>query len=272
MTALAVALGAVVGVVLGLTGAGGSIFAVPLLMWGLGWTLPQAAPVALVAVCAAAAFGTISAWDVRYVRYRAALVLAATAWITAPFGLQAARVMPVTALGLLFAAVLLVVALRMVLQARRAPEETAVVRAAERLPVCHLDPLTGRFDWTPTSVAAMTGIGAATGLLAGLLGVGGGFVIVPALRAWTDLSMHSAVATSLMAIALISAGTVAAAALQGLHIPWSVALPFLAGTLGGMVAGRSCARRVAGPALQLGFAACMFIVALLMGAHALGWA
>ena len=47
----AIALGVLVGLVLGLTGAGGSIFAVPLLMWGLEWTLPQAAPVALLAVC-----------------------------------------------------------------------------------------------------------------------------------------------------------------------------------------------------------------------------
>jgi uncharacterized membrane protein YfcA len=239
-------------------------------MWGLGWTLPQAAPVALVAVCAGAAFGTIAAWDVSVVRYRAAMLLAAASWLTAPLGLQAARVLPLAALTLLFAGVLVLVATRLVLQARRAPDETAVVRAATRPPVCQLDPRTGRFDWNRASLAVMAGIGALTGFLAGLLGVGGGFVIVPALRAWTDLSMHSAVATSLMAIALVSAGTVAAAAWQGLAIPWPVAVPFLAGTLGGMLAGRLCARRIAGPRLQLGFALCMLLVALGMGAHGLG--
>lgn len=262
MTALAVALGAVVGVVLGLTGAGGSIFAVPLLMWGLGWTLPQAVPVALVAVCAAAAFGTIAAWDVRYVRYRAALLLAATAWITAPFGLQAARVMPVTALGLLFAAVLLVVALRMVLQVRRAPEETAVVRAAERLPVCHLDPLTGRFDWTPASVAAMTGIGAATGLLAGLLGVGGGFVIVPALVLFSGMAIRRAVGTSLLVITLVSASGVASHLWAGRDIPIETTLYFIIGGVLGMFLGISASRRLSGPALQKFFAVAIVAVAI----------
>ena len=78
MSAVSGLLGAIVGLVLGLTGAGGSIFAVPLLMWGLGWTLPQATPVALLAVCAGASFGTITAWDVELVRYRAAMLMAAT--------------------------------------------------------------------------------------------------------------------------------------------------------------------------------------------------
>ena len=56
---MALLLGLIVGAVLGLTGAGGSILAVPLLMAGLGWSLSQAAPVALLAVCAAATFGSI---------------------------------------------------------------------------------------------------------------------------------------------------------------------------------------------------------------------
>jgi len=264
------ALGAVVGLVLGLTGAGGSIFAVPLLMWGLGWTLPEAAPVALLAVAGAAAFGTIAAWDVRFVRYRAALLLAVVAWCTAPLGLRAARVLPVHVLTLGFAAVLAVVALRMMLQALRSPEDASVVRAGRESPVCHVDPLTGRFDWTPASVTVMGGIGALTGFLAGLLGVGGGFVIVPALRTFSDLSMHAAVATSLMAIALISAGTVIAATAQGHALPWNVALPFMAGALAGMLAGRMLAPRVAGPALQTAFALCMMVVAAGMALHAPG--
>jgi len=115
---LTIALGLVVGLVLGLTGAGGSIFAVPLLMWGMGWTLPQAAPVALLAVSAAAAFGTVAAWDVRLIRYRAALLMALFAWLLAPFGLRWAQLLQTQTLSLLFAAVLLIVAARMLLQAR----------------------------------------------------------------------------------------------------------------------------------------------------------
>ncbi len=209
----AIALGVLVGLVLGLTGAGGSIFAVPLLIWGLGWTLPQAVPVALLAVCIGAGFGTVVAWDVRLVRYRAALLMALGAWLMAPFGLHAARVLAVDILTLSFALVLLLLGVRLLIQASRTPDDAAVVRAT--VAVCHLDPGTGRFDWTPLSLAVISAIGALTGFLSGMLGVGGGFVIVPSLRAVTDLSMHSAVATSLMAIALISGGTVGGRGIAG---------------------------------------------------------
>jgi uncharacterized membrane protein YfcA len=258
----AIALGALVGLVLGLTGAGGSIFAVPLLIWGLGWTLPQAVPVALIAVCVGAGFGTVAAWDVRLVRYRAALLMALGAWLMAPFGLRTAKVLDIDTLTLLFALVLVLVGIRMLVQASRAPADAQVLRSS--VAMCQLDPGTGRFDWTRLGFAAIAGIGLLTGLLAGLLGVGGGFVIVPALRASTDLSMHSAVATSLMAIALISGGTVAVAAWQGQDIAWLVALPFVAGTVLGMVAGRQLAPRLAGPRLQQGFAVAMLGVAVSM--------
>lgn len=258
----AIALGVLVGVVLGLTGAGGSIFAVPLLMWGLGWTLPQAVPVALLAGCIGAGFGTVVAWDVRLVRYRAAMLMALAAWSMAPFGLYAARVLAVDTLMLSFALVLLLVGVRMLVQARRNPGDAALEGAS--VAVCQLDPGTGRFDWTPLSIAVISALGALSGFLSGMLGVGGGFVIVPALRAATDLSMHSAVATSLMAIALISGGTVGVALLQGRSIPWLVALPFVAGTVIGMFAGRHFAARIAGARLQQGFAGAMLALAVAM--------
>ena len=69
------AIGIVIGLVLGLTGAGGSILAVPLLMAGMGWSLVSAAPVALIAVFASASVGAWSAWRRDIVRYRAALLM-----------------------------------------------------------------------------------------------------------------------------------------------------------------------------------------------------
>ena len=270
------ALGIVVGLVLGLTGAGGSILAVPLLMAGLGWTLPQAAPVALLAVCAASTFGTVVAWDVAFVRYRAALLMGFAALFTAPLGLKLAATAPLPILSGIFAAVLAAVAVRMLVQARRAPAEAAIVRATvagdgsvaqgrwvrlnER----------GRIAWNAVSLTTVGAIGAVTGFVAGLLGVGGGFVIVPALRAVSGLSMHSAVATSLMAIALISAGAVAGAAIQGVEIAWPAALPFVLGALGGILAGRRLAPRIAGARLQEIFAVVMLLVAAGLAAHALG--
>lgn len=267
-----------VGLTLGLTGAGGSIVAVPVLMLALGWTLPQAAPVALLAVAASAAFGTWVAWDKAYVRYRAAILMGTTGALVSPVGLWLAALAPATALSFLFAALMLYVAARLLRQARRAPNEMAVVRAAvsgegarAQGPICRLDPHSGRLQWTRPCAMVLGGIGAAAGVLAGMLGVGGGFVIVPSLRAATELSMHSAVATSLMAIAIMAGGAVVFAAARGHGLPWVVALPFAGGALVGMVAARAAAPRIAGVRLQQAFALVMGISALALGGRAAGF-
>ncbi len=267
-------IGVVVGLILGLTGAGGSILAVPLLMFGMGWTLTQAAPVALIAVATAAVTGTWIAWQRSYVRYRAATVMGVLGLVVAPWGLAAAKAVPLNALTLAFAAVLSVVAVRMLRQAAQTPSETAVVRAVvagddqpAKGPICKLNPNSGRLIWTRPCALVMAASGAATGLLSGLFGVGGGFVIVPALRAATELSMHSAVATSLMAIALISSGTLAIAVLQGFELPLRVALPFAGGAVLGMLLGRWLAPRIAGPRLQQGFALLMLFTATGIAVH-----
>jgi uncharacterized membrane protein YfcA len=274
---MTLALGLIVGAVLGLTGAGGSILAVPLLMLGLGWTLPQAAPVALLAVCAASTFGTVVAWDVTHVRYRAALLMGLVAVVTAPLGIKAAGVLPLPLLTFLFAVVLALVGVRMLRQALQAPGEAAIVRAtvsgdgatASSDDWIHVNDK-GRIVWGPRTAAAVGAIGGMTGFIAGLLGVGGGFVIVPALRAGSGLSMHSCIATSLMAIALISAIAVAGAVVQGVTIEWMAAWPFVLGALAGMLAGRRVAPRVAGPRLQQGFAVVMLVVAAGLAIHAAG--
>lgn len=278
MLAMTIALGVIVGLVLGLTGAGGSIIAVPLLMWALDWSLLQAAPVALIAVAVSASFGTLYAWDVAVIRYRAALLMGAAGLVTAPLGLLAAGQLPLTLLTLIFSLVLLVVALRMWRQSHHAPEETRVVRASLRGAddlmgdaICKLNPATGRFVWTQRCAATVGACGAATGFLAGLLGVGGGFVIVPGLRSISDVSIHAAIATSLMAIALISSVTVAMAVLLGRDLPWAVALLFALGALGGMLAGRQLAKHIAGPKLQMAFSGLLGVVAVVMLARALEW-
>jgi uncharacterized membrane protein YfcA len=267
-------LGIAVGLVLGLTGAGGSILAVPLLMAALSWPMTDAAPVALLAVSAAAALGSYLAWRKSYVRYRAAILMAGAGVLSAQLGLRVADVLPQSKLSLIFSIVLGLVALRLFIQAWRSPGDSAVVRAAvegdgehAHGPICRLHPVTGRIVWTRISALVIAMIGAVAGFLSGLLGVGGGFVIVPSLRVATELSMHSAVATSLMAIALTSLGTVAGALLQGRVMPMMVALPFVVGALLGMLSGHVLSPRIAGPRLQQGFAVLMLLVALNMGIH-----
>jgi hypothetical protein len=270
------AMGVVVGLTLGLTGAGGSIIGVPLLMVGLGWTLPQAAPVALLAVSAAALVGTVEAWQKGLVRYRAAGLMAVMGLVTAPLGIAAAHDLPTTWLSLLFAAVLCYVAVRMLLQARRSPAEASVLRShlygEAGYAVCRLHPESGRISWTSPCAATLAVTGALTGFISGLLGVGGGFVIVPALRRSTELTMHGAVATSLMIITLVSAGAVASTWWTHHRFPLGVALPFMAGAIGGMLLGRRLSTHIPGVILQQVFASFVLVISVGMTLHALSLA
>ncbi len=267
---IAVFLGIIVGLVLGLTGAGGSIFAVPLLIFGLGWDMKQATPVALLAVGGAALLGTIGAWKTRQVCQRAALLIGIFGSITAPLGIALAARTPHSLLSLSFAAVMMIVAVRMIIQTRERPAETRVVRttgAADDSPgaaVCRIDAISERIRLSSPCAFVLALSGGITGILSGALGVGAGFVIVPTLRAATELSIGASIATSLMAIAIISASAVAGFAVRGNAFPLAVAAPFLLGALGGMLGGRWIAPRLSGHRLQRIFAACMILASASM--------
>ena len=105
--------GVLVGAILGLTGAGGGIFAVPALVYGLGWGVAQASPVALMAVAIAAAIGTVEGIRRGLVRYKAAALMAIAGITVTPLGLRAARILPESTLLILFAAAMVIVAYRM---------------------------------------------------------------------------------------------------------------------------------------------------------------
>lgn len=253
------ALGLVVGVILALTGAGGGILAVPLLVFGIRMGVAQAGPIGLLAVGMAAALGAVLGLREGIVRYRAAMLIAAAGMLLSPLGLWLAHRLDNRWLSVLFALVLLLVAFRTFRLARRPP--AVAPAAAHALYPCQRDAATGRFIWTSSCARALALSGTVAGLLSGLLGVGGGFVMVPALQRYTDLAMRSVVATSLAVIALVSVtGVVASAASGGMN--WDVALPFSAGALAGMLAGRTVSARLAGPHLQIGFAAVSAAVAV----------
>ena len=107
---LASLFGVVMGLILGLTGAGGGILAVPALVLGLGWTMTQAAPVALFAVGSAAAVGAIDGLRHGLVRYRAALLIAALGAVFSPVGIYFAHQLPEKVLMILFSLLMVMVA------------------------------------------------------------------------------------------------------------------------------------------------------------------
>lgn len=258
-------LGFAVGVILALTGAGGGILAVPMLVFGTQIEVAQAGPIGLMAVGMAAALGAILGLRAGVVRYRAALLVAVTGMLFSPAGLWLARRIDNRWLGVLFALVLLYVAYNTIRKSYSTGH--AMADGPMRQPVCIRDPAGGRFVWTRPCARALALSGSIAGLLSGLLGVGGGFVMVPALQRHTDLAMQSAVATSLAVIALIStAGVVTSAA--GGTLAWGIALPFSAGALAGMLGGRTLSVRLSGPHLQRGFAAVSGAVAVGMIAKA----
>jgi uncharacterized membrane protein YfcA len=252
-------LGLAVGLVLALTGAGGAIIAAPLLVFGLGLKLAQAAPVALLAVTIAAGTGAILGFLTGELRYKAAGLMALAGLAASPVGLWLAQRTPDRPLLVLFAAVLAGVAARTALQASRELSGRQSSRPA--LPPCRIDPAIGRLHWNTRCAWVLAWVGALAGLLSGLLGVGGGFVMVPALLMATDLPTRAVMATSMGVIALVSAGGVASAAIAG-WIDVSTAWPFALGALIGMLSGRAWSRRLSGPRLQQGFAALSGLVAV----------
>ena len=265
---LGLVLGAVVGLILALAGAGGGILAVPLLVFGLHLSIMQAAPVGLIAVGAASAIGAVLGLRQGLVRYRAAALIGVTGMLLAPLGVRLARLIPNQPLMVAFALVLAWVAWRMFNQAR-AKNPAAAQATTAQLP-CVLNPSEGRLIWTMPCAWALASTGAVSGVLSGLLGVGGGFVIVPSLSRYTNLAVRSIFATSLAVIALVSIGGIGAAAWQG-AIAWNIALPFALGAVVALLAGRLIAARLAGARLQQGFALTSAVVAVLLLARGLGW-
>lgn len=258
MLTAAISLGLFVGAVLGLTGAGGGILAVPALTLGLNIEISQAAPIALVAVGLGAAVGAVAGLRQGRVRYKAAVLMAASGALVSPLGVAAAQRLPSQVLSIMFAAIMFWVAYRMFQRPGQAMPDVPPMRKA-----CRVSPETGRFLWNRKAAATFGGIGAVAGICTGMLGVGGGFIIVPALVRYSELQMHSIVPTSLAIIFLVSASTVATTIASGFTIT-TAEWAFIAAVVTGMVAGRLISDHLPPTLLQRSFATLCAATALLM--------
>jgi uncharacterized protein len=263
---VALGFGAVVGVALGLTGGGGSIFAVPLLIYGLGVAPADAVAISLLAVAATALVGALQSLRHGLVVWQPSLLFALGGIVGAPAGHFLARLANPRWIVAAFALLALAVGSLMWRASRAHPDQAAAIRArayaAGGGPVCVLAP-DGQLRFSAPCALVLLLIGIGTGFLSGFFGVGGGFLIVPALVLVTRMGVHRAVATSLLIISAIGLAGAAGAIWHG-GIAWNVLVPFAAGGVAAMLAARSFAAQVAGPPLQKIFATCIVLVGVAM--------
>ncbi|AIV32379.1 sulfite exporter TauE/SafE family protein [Streptomyces sp. CCM_MD2014] len=245
MTPLVLALiaGAVAGVSLGALGAGGSILTVPALIYLLGFTPAAATTASLVVVIVTSVTALVAHARAGAVRWRAGLLFAAAGVLPAAVaGALSARV-PEAVLTVLFAALAALAGLHML--RRRTPLETGTV-----------------------SGTRAAGAGAGLGAVTGFLGVGGGFLAVPALVTVLAVPMSAAVGTSLLVVSANALVALAGRAHSAVHLDLGLLLPFLATAVLGAWDGRRLAAKVSAGTLRRLFGAVLLAVAAAMGATA----
>lgn len=257
MLLAALALGLLVGLVIGALGGGGSVLTVPLLVFVLGLSAQEATGASLVIVGITSLLASLAHARSGHVRWRTALLLAASGVPASLLGTRLNRGVDQDVLLLSFAALLLVAATGMLLRAGH-----------------HTKPGTGTAPVPPgwpagRLLAALPLLlaGLAIGFLTGFLGVGGGFLVVPVLVLALHVEMTAAVGTSLLVIALNCAVALAARAGQDELDP-AVVVPFTAAAVLASLAGKRVAERLPAEALTRAFAALLLLVAGYVGVRA----
>jgi uncharacterized membrane protein YfcA len=243
---LGLASGTLVGFSLGLVGGGGSVLAVPLMVYVVGVPEPHIAiGTSALAVATNAAINLSNHARGGTVMWSCALVFAAAGVAGAFGGSVLGKMLDGQKLLALFALVMRVIAMLML-----------KTRARIGLPEV-------RMDWS--NLPAIVGLGLATGSLSGFFGIGGGFLIVPALMLATGMSILNAVSSSLVAVTAFGMTTALSYAWSGL-VSWELAGVFIAGGIAGGLAGTRSARLLSERrgALNIVFAVVIIAVALYM--------
>ncbi len=264
MLGLAILFGAIVGFALGLTGGGGGVFAVPLLVYGLAIAPREAVGISLASVGGTAVFGAVPRLVRGEVELRTGLLFAVAGMAGAPVGAYLSKLVPEQVLLVLFAILMFVVAFRMWSKAKD-PKPADGVGVTESDPssdrsACQRDEK-GKLRMTSACARLLVLVGLMTGVLSGMFGVGGGFVIVPALVLFSGMAIHRAVCTSLFVIVLVSISGVASHVAAGNPLSLEVTIRFMVGGFAGMWLGGLVAKRLKGPTLQKTFSVAVVLVA-----------
>ncbi len=243
---LGLASGMLVGFSLGLVGGGGSILAVPLMVYVVGVPEPHMAiGTSAIAVAANAAVNLSNHARGGTVIWSCALIFAAAGMAGAFGGSILGKMVDGQKLLALFALVMIVIALLML-----------KTRSRIGLPDVKV---------SMSNMPAIVSLGLATGTMSGFFGIGGGFLIVPALMLATGMPIMNAVSSSLVAVTAFGLTTAASYAWSGL-VSWALAGLFVAGGIAGGLAGTRAARHLAERrgALNIVFAVVIIAVAIYM--------
>jgi uncharacterized membrane protein YfcA len=225
--ALSVLSGSLVGFILGLVGGGGSILAMPLMMYVVGLDSTHTAiGTSAVAVAASAAANLIGHARARTVKWPCATVFAISGMLGAAGGAELGKMVDGHRLLFLFGSLMIVVGLFMLWPRAGSGDSNVTLNRAS----------SGRL------LPALAGFGLAVGGLAGFFGIGGGFLIVPGLIAATGMPLINAIGSSLVSVTAFGMTTAVSYSLSGL-VDWYLASLFVAGGaiggLGGIALGRT---------------------------------
>jgi uncharacterized membrane protein YfcA len=237
----AVAFGLLIGLVMGMVGGGGAVLAVPALVYVVGLGVHEATTVSLAVVAAAAATGAVAQ------HRRGAVCWSSAAWLSAAAALGGV-VGAIANQAIGGAALLLIFSVVMVMAARATWQRAGAADAvAEGCP--------------EAAPLALITAGAGIGVLTGLVGVGGGFLVVPALVIGLSFGMREAMATSMAVVAIVSAAGLLDHLAVGAGLDLPVALAMGATAVAGAVVGPHLADRVSTRLLGRSFAALVVLVA-----------
>ena len=238
-TVLAILSGGVIGLLLGATGGGGTLIAIPLLVYIVGVPVQHATAMSLVVVGYSAVFGAWQQSRHGNVKGLVALVFSSTGMVGAWLGAQGHRLVPDDVILLMFGGLLVAISI-WTLQPR-------VLKTDQRI---QFD-CSQHFTWSCAFKAIVIGLG--VGLLTGFFGIGGGFVIVPSLMLMLGFPLWTAVGTSFLIIALTSIGGIVGH-LDLNHINIELTGLVILGSLVGMMSGSHVAKKLKERTLRTAFA------------------
>jgi uncharacterized membrane protein YfcA len=241
--ALALILSGAIGVSLGMLGGGGSILAVPMLVYVAGVAAQDAVAMSLTIVGATSAIASVLHGQQGRLNYKVAAIFGGAGMVGAFMGAKFTHLVSNAVLLLLFAALMLVVGTLMLVRPQREPASASTHHT--------------------TSLPRVLLAGVGVGVVTGFLGVGGGFLIVPALVFFTALPMHVAVGTSLLVIAINSAAGFVGHLDQG-NIPMALTVAFTVAAIAGTFVGARVAAYIPAQRMRRLFAGFVMLVALFL--------